>query len=365
MRFVQVRVHGARCIESAELEFGPGTNLLLGANGAGKTSLLESLYLLSYGRTFRKGPRWQLVRLGASLLTVHAVVAVAGGGTERLGIELDRTKETWRGSINGAGVDNLGALLQRCAICCFEPGSQDLIAGGSERRRAFVDWALFHVEPDFWDTARRYRRALAQRNALLGQSAAGNQLEAWEQELERHGQRLSTWRGHYLEQALLPGINSILASLMPELGPARLHWSPGWTQGDDDVPLTLAESLFRHRERDRRRGHTTQGPHRADWRLSFANAPARENLSRGQTKTVALAAMLAQAHAYHATSEDWPILCLDDPASELDARSQDRLMTHLAALPAQVLITGTSRPAGPLDPAARVFHVEHGVIAPA
>jgi DNA replication and repair protein RecF len=357
MRFERLQLRNLRCIDEATVDLAPGFNVLVGANGAGKTSVLEAAFLLSHGRSFRSGARDALTRRGADGLSIFSGVRHDDGRLARLG--LGREGSRWEARVDAQGAP-IGQLVRECAVVCFEPGSHALIAGGAEERRRFLDWGVFHVEHEFLSSWRRYQRALKQRNVLLRKMDEANDglFAPWEQELARTGAAIDVWRKQYLE-AFLPYLRDQAACFLPELGEVELRYRSGWPEGDD-----LADVLSGQRFRDGSRGHTSSGPHRADWSLSFAQAPEREHLSRGQEKLVALACLLAQARLDAAHRGEWPIVCLDDLASELDVEHQGAVLESLLAVPAQVLITGTAIPQ-PLDPTlARVFHVEQGRLTP-
>ncbi len=129
--------------------------------------------------------------------------------------------------------------------------------------------------------------------------------------------------------------------------------------------MPLADALLLARDRDRNLGYTTVGPHRADWRIDFAAHPQREALSRGQAKLTALSALLAQAQDYAAQRGEWPIVALDDLASELDRNHQGRVLELLRASGAQVFVSGTEMPAAleARQEELTRFHVEHGRVA--
>ena len=160
MKFESLRIAGLRCLEAVSLTPAPGINVFVGANGAGKTSVLEAAYLLSHGRSFRAGSRDVLLKRGANALSVFAEVRAEDGRTRRLG--LGREGGRWVARVDGDTAASLGALVQECAVVCFEPGSHDLIAGASDERRRFLDWGLFHVEHAFVNQWRRYQRALVE-----------------------------------------------------------------------------------------------------------------------------------------------------------------------------------------------------------
>ena len=351
MRLTELRIDRLRCIDRLELGVGPGWTAFVGANGAGKTSILEALFLLSHGRSFRGAARDALTQIGSAGFSVFGRVQRADGAERRLG--LSRSAGRLDARLDGESV-SLATLVEASAVVCFEPGSHELINGAADERRRFVDWGVFHVEHDFLIAWRRYQRALRQRNVLLRDLDALEALQPWEREMADTGERLSAQRAAYLRR-LQPFLETVIADFLPELGQPVLAFDRGWRDGID-----LGEALLEARGRDRDRGHTSRGPHRADWSIGFALAPRREHLSRGQQKLCALAFLLAQAQLYAADCGDWPILCFDDLASELDPAHQERVIQVAESSMAQVVLTGTELPK-PLvgrAMALAVFHVE-------
>lgn len=355
MRLTRLDVHRLRCLEDVQFLPAPGLTLITGGNGAGKTSLIEAVHLLGYGRSFRGRVRDGLVRTGAANLEVYAEWLDGQGRGRRAGLR--HSGASWEARLDGAPAPSLTELCAELAVVTFEPGSHELIAGGAEHRRRFLDWALFHVEPEFLPVWRRYARALKQRNALLKRSPAVSMLAPWDRELAEAGETLTRLRGTYLDR-LEPVLAATAAEFLPELGEAGLRFLPGWRQEE----TRLEDALLLSRERDLATGYTAVGPHRADWRVDYVGLPGRETLSRGQEKLTALACVLAQARAFAADKGEWPVVCLDDLASELDRQHQEQALQAVLASGAQVLLTGTEVPAmltGNLLP-ERWFHVERG-----
>lgn len=347
-----LRLEHVRSFAAAECALAPGPNLFIGANGAGKTTLLEAAFLLSHGRSFRPGGREALAARGKDGYRIFAQLERDEGRVHRLGLE--RAPRGWHARRDGERVARLSELFVDCAVVCFEPGSHELISGPSSERRSFLDWGVFHVERDFIETWRRYQRALKQRNQVLRDRGSDAALVAWDGELVRSGESITAMRRDYLD-AVHAEYALIAQQLLPELGRGTLDFEPGFT-GE------LGAALHAARPRDRLRQTTTRGPHRADWRPRFDGAPMREHLSRGQEKLTALAAVIAQARCYRATVGEWPVLALDDLASELDPSHQALVLDQLDTPDAQSLITATHLPdwlAQRLATAAQ-FHVEHG-----
>jgi len=160
---------------------------------------------------------------------------------------------------------------------------------------------------------------------------------------------------------LQPYLAAAGSALLPEAGATELQFLPGWRR--DELPL--GDALLLARDRDLAAGFTSVGPHRADWRIRHARIPGREALSRGQAKLTALSALLAQAEHQAKVRGDWPVIALDDLASELDRPHQQLVLERLREDGAQVLVSGTDAPAGldVLGVPVAMFHVEHGKLA--
>ena len=355
MWLTRLRLTNLRNIAALELPLEPGLTLFTGANGAGKTSILEGAYLLSHAQSFRVGQHETLIRHGADVLALHAQIQRQSGSVQ---IGLGRRANQWEARINGDAAGNLGAMLREFALVCFEPGSHALISGGNSERRRFLDWGVFHVEHDYLASMRRFRRVLRQRNQLLKHGALDRELDIWDVELVRAADSVTALRHTYFDR-YAEQLATTLALFLPELGEVTATLASGWPDG-----VGLLEALRETHNRDRARGHTTCGPHRADWRIRFAHAPLREHLSRGQEKLCALACVLAQAELYAKSRGEWPVIALDDLASELDATRQQIVVGRLLAAGAQVLMTGIDVPEclRRSSAAVHMFHVEHGQV---
>lgn len=340
MRLTRVDIRGLRRLDTVSFAPGPGLNVFVGPNGAGKTSVLEAVHLMAYGRSFRGRVRDGLVRSHREALEVFVEWTERTGGldrTRRAGLR--HAGASWTGRLDGETVSQLGDLCAALAAVTFEPGSHDLISGSAELRRRYLDWGLFHVEPAFLPVWRRYARALKQRNRLLKLRIRDGQLDAWEHELATVGEPVTAWRRAYAD-ALQGELFAVAGEFLPSLGLPTLRFQPGWRQDE----LSLADALLVSRDRDLQSGFTSVGPHRADWRIAFAGLPNGESLSRGQAKLTALAAILTQGRHHAAARGHWPVILLDDLASELDRAHQARVIGFLAATGAQVLLTGTHAP---------------------
>lgn len=359
MKLTRLDIEDLRILRAVAFRPAPGLNLVTGGNGSGKTSLIEAVHLLGYGRSFRGRVRDGLIRTGQPHLQLYAEWEDGQGRARRAGLR--HAGGTWEARLDGAPAPSLTELCAEIAVVTFEPGSHELIGGGAENRRRFLDWALFHVEPEFLPVWRRYARSLKQRNALLKRQPAPSALEPWDRELAESGEQLTRLRESWLGR-LEPVLAETAGRFLPELGSAGLLFLPGWRRDEH----RLLDALLLGRERDLMNGYTAIGPHRADWQVDYVGLPGRETLSRGQEKLTALACVLAQAASFARDRGEWPLVCLDDLPSELDIPHQEQVIRLVTGTGAQILLTATSAETLPrwLAPERR-FHVERGVLSEA
>jgi DNA replication and repair protein RecF len=342
------RAEHLRSIEAAELELSGGFNLIIGQNGAGKTSLLEAIYLLGRGRSFRTRSNERLISHGEPL----ARVVGRTPGTlvpQVIGIEVTRDGRT-TARIGGQTPDSLAELATAFPVQVIDPDIHKLVEEGSARRRRWLDWGVFHVEPGFGRDWGRYQRALKQRNAALKQGQAETRL--WDPELARAGLAMTTAR-----QRVVDAIAPRWVELCQQLAGIELTLQlySGW-----DTDQELEQAMAATAARDRERGSTSLGPHRADLRLRYRGRVAREVLSRGQQKLAAVALTLAQLQWLKEEHGLSPTLLLDDPAAELDAGRLAKFIAAVQALQTQLIVTSLSTDATPLGRPENTFHVEHG-----
>lgn len=354
MRIDLLRVNRLRCFDGVELRPGSRLNWLCGPNGSGKTSLLEAIFVLSHGRSFRAGERDALIQRGSDEMAIFAELLQGERHLYRLGAT--RARGTWRSSVDGAVSATMLPLFEHCAAVCFEPGSNALLSGAADGRRRFLNWGVFHVEHASVEWWARYRRALRQRNALLRRGAAGEQFAFWEAELGRAGRDIEQCRRNYF-LAWSGFLAATTRTLLPELGELRLQYKPGW-----DAERPLEEVLAAARQGDAEAGFTRFGAHRCDWRVGFERAPGRDFMSRGQIKAAALSAVLAQAALFAEQKGEWPILCFDDLASELDEPHQRLVAEWVAERPVQAFVAATRVPESAPE-GSEVFHVERSSVS--
>jgi len=346
MPLAELRIQNLRCVENAVLELSPELNLISGPNGAGKTSILEAIFLLGRGRSFRTRSSEKLIRHGQHSLTVFGRATDSLGQTA--GVEV--TRHGTRARINGSNAESLLALSSVLPVQSIDPEIHKLIDQGPERRRRWLDWLVFHVEPSFGSHWSRYQRALKQRNAAL--RVQGSDFAMWDGALVAHGEAMRQARESAL--ARLAPYLSALFSRFSGLE-ASVSLQHGWAQDQ-----SLSDALRLSADRDRERGSTAAGPHRADVVLRLKGRSARETASRGQQKLIAVAMIVAQMNLLKAELGTPAVLLLDDPAAELDAQNLALLFGELSALNCQMIATSVSPETTLFQAPKAMFHVEQG-----
>ena len=353
MALDRVRVSSVRCVRTADIELHPQRNYFFGPNGAGKTSLLEAIHLLGRGRSFRTRQTALLVSAGAAELGVLGEIQDLEG---RRTLTVRFREGLLEVQIGGVAAGTLVELARAFPVHVLDPQLHELIEGGPTVRRRYLDAGVFHVEPTYLESWRRYRRALAQRNSALRRGASDSQLAAWTQGLVPLAREIHTLRERYVSTlaASLQGIGRRLTG-----GEIGIDYRPGWRRGTG-----LTEALREVARRDRETGFTQVGPHRADLKVTLEERGVRDAASRGQQKLVAAALVLAQVATFSARAGQGGTLLVDDPAAELDGTSLGRLLAELAELEAQLIVTGLSKSALAPPAGYPVFHVEQGRIQP-
>lgn len=344
-----------RNIESASLNFSPGLNLVTGDNAAGKTSLLEAIYCLGRVRSFRTPDSRQLIRHGQNACrTVGRVARNTGAGP----IGIERTANGIEVHVDGHPVHRLSDLAGHFPVQVMSGDTETILGGGPRFRRQVMDWAMFHVEHHYRETWQRYARALRQRNAALRANAPDAQVRAWDNELAETGSRIDRDR-----KAWIDSLGPLLAAELADILPGKLHelgYQPGRPSSED-----LLSALEKNLERDRARGYTGHGPHRADFSVRLDGHAVAASCSRGQQKALVAAFALAQVKCQQQAGVPLGAFLLDDIGSELDENHRQRVLEALRGLGVQLFVSSIQALEEVLAdwPDAQLFHVEHGRVS--
>ncbi|WED21851.1 DNA replication/repair protein RecF [Vibrio sp. JC009] len=345
-----------RNIKACDIELSPGFNFLIGPNGSGKTSVLEAIYLLGHGRSFKSSLTSRVIQNECSELFVHGRFLNPDQFELPIGINKQRDGTT-EVKIGGQSGQKLAQLAQVLPLQLIHPEGFDLLTDGPKHRRAFIDWGVFHTEPGFYDAWGRLKRLTKQRNALLKTANGYRELSYWDQELAQLAETISGWRSDYVAQ-LTEVAQEICEGFLPEFD-IRLGYYRGWDKDTD-----YKEILEKNFERDQQLGYTFSGPNKADLRIKVNGTPVEDVLSRGQLKLMVCALRLAQGQHLAKVTGKQSIYLIDDFASELDSQRRERLARCLKETGAQVFVSSITADQilDMQDENCAMFHVEHGKI---
>ncbi len=355
-----------RCFEALHVELAPGLTVLFGANGVGKTSVLEAVGWAGRARSFRGVPDSALIRSGCAeaILRVEVAegerrqlleVAIKAVGPNRVLLNRNRLNRT----------RDLAGLLR---VTVFSPDDLDLVKGGPSQRREFLDDVLSGLAPRY-DAARAdFERVLRHRNALLRAGIRDDDdrttLDVFDEQLVQSGAELVRGRLRLVERLLPVLARSYVQLAGRESGVEATYeaeWAPESVTIDmvDVLADTMRCAIAQRRKQEIDRGLTLVGPHRDEVRLRLNGLDARTHASQGEQRSLALALRLAGHHVTAELTGATPVLLLDDVFSELDAARADALVRELP--PGQTLLTTAGIVPTGVEPERRL-RIENGAV---
>ena len=356
MSLEKLVVNQFRNISSANLTFNSKINLLVGPNGSGKTSLLEAIYFLGLGRSFRTRLSNRVINYEHKEFTLYGEIN-NHNFTIPIGLQKSKNGDSIL-KINGRQSKKLANLTQYFPLQLITPESYTLLSGSPKNRRAFLDWGVFYHDPHFYHNWARIKRLLKQRNAALKQCSTYNELQVWDNELCLLSDEISAQRQAYFD-LLMPLINSTIADFLPDFSISSKFFC-GWDKNNKSLQDYLTDNF----NRDKQLGYTTAGPQKADIRFKINGLPIADVLSRGQLKLFVYALRLAQGLFLNSINDKQCVFLIDDFSSELDAAKQQILAKHITNSDAQLFISVIEKNNVEtlFGSESTVFHVEHGKI---
>lgn len=353
MSLQKLDIYHVRNIEQATLYPAAKINLIYGHNASGKSSLLEAIHLLGRANSFRATTIKNVIHFSHHDLIVSGKVLFNNGHVSVLGIQHDGKHLQIR--IDEETKHSRAELAYALPVQLIHPKSYQLLDGGPQLRREFMDWGVFNQHSEFLNQWRHFKKALSQRNALLKIRRLG-ELNVWNHELQQYGTIVADYRQQYLQE--LTPIFLKIATRFLDLDCLKLQLLSGWEQ-----TCSLLDKLTADLEKDLRYGFTHSGPHRADFQLLLNTRKAKDFVSRGQLKLLVLSLKLAQVqHLLNAGFHSGCVL-IDDAVAELDLPSRAKLLQCLVAMDVQVFMTATEKDEfGDLNHLGeyKMFHVKQG-----
>lgn len=363
MPIIRLVAEDFRNLQSVDFCPGSRVNFISGENGSGKTSVLEVIYTLATGRSFRTRKFKNLIAYRGSSFQLFAELMFEGLH-RRLGVARGKDGSSVF-KLDGDPVSSAVELAALLPCQVLNSRSFELLEGGPAERRAFVDWLVFHVKPNFRRAWSEYARCLKHRNAMLrSDKMPRSEFAVWNSALANLGEEIDEYRRQMIDELLPVSRNYLLECEFVERGNFEMHYMPGW-----DRNRPLLDQLEEHHQKDVALGYTNLGPHKSDIRFIFNKKPLVELFSRGQQKAVVAALYLAQLKVFHSNSARDCLLLLDDLPAELDNGNIQRLCRWIQELSnVQTFITGIELesisnlwPANVgSDGSKKMFHVKQG-----
>ncbi len=326
-----VRLQNFRSYEDSTFEFDGGVNIIVGANGSGKTNLLEAVLVLCKGTSYRASDQdliqhnkpW--ARIDGTSQGLERTVKFVGEG--------EKLKKQF--TIGGTTLARL-PLSRSVPVVVFEPNNLQLLTESPDLRRNFLDDIIEQITPDYGGIRRQYKRALAQRNRLLKQEFLPDQIFVWNLRLSELGGQIAEKRSNYTITH-----KEELAKLYDKLAGKKTKSDMSYLTkiNIDSYGSSMLKELEKRTDVDRDRGYTTIGPHRDDIKLTIGGYVLSEAASRGETRTMLLALKLLEVQSVEKARNYKPVLLLDDVFSELDGSRRTALTKFLERY--QTFITTT------------------------
>ena len=363
MSVEQLNIVNFRNLTNTSINFHPNLNLVLGENGSGKSSLLEAVFFLAHGKSFRTTKVENIVSHAQQQLIVN----IKDHAINSLGVSRDFSSNALAIQVNGQKIKKLSDLAKNIAVQIVTPESFKLFFGGPKERRRFIDLGLFHVKHEFAKKWSHFSKVHKQRNACLRHKVSQQELDYWTSEFCHYSMLIANDRVDYVSQ-LQQELTKWLAILLPQLtDKIDIHYSQGWS-----AKKQLAEVLAENKEREKIQGYSAAGAHKFDVKFTLHKQPLDLVISRGQQKLFLLALTFAQAKLIEKVKQVKPILLIDDIGAELDINSRKALATALDSLSCQAIVTAINKiDLTPLIEQSvvadkenyKMFHVKHGEIS--
>ena len=330
-----IKLNNFRNYNNKEIKLHENINVFFGENAQGKTNIIESIFLCSIGKSFRTNKEKELIKFNEEKTLVE-INYEKSDRTGNIKIEIGEKKQVY---LNGIKIKKLSELLGNINVVIFTPDDINILKGGPQNRRKFLDIMISQLRPNYMHILSLYNKTLEQRNNYLKQikieKKDENLLEIWDEKLIDYGIKIYEYRKEFLEK-----IKNKIKNIHKDI-----------TNGREDIEIkyisdaitrqTFINELKSRRKLDIIKGYTTKGIHRDDFIIYINKKEVGTFGSQGQNRTAMLSLKLSELQVIYDDIGEYPILLLDDFMSELDSKRRESFLNNIKDI--QVIITCTEK----------------------
>lgn len=335
MYIERIKLNNFRNYKQLDLELNKNLNIIYGDNAQGKTNILESIFLCSFGKSFRTTKEKEMIMFNEDKCLVE-VYYQKSDRDGKIKIEIGNKKQI---SLNGIKLKKLSELLGNMNIVIFTPEDINILKEGPVKRRRFLDIMIGQLRPNYVYNLNMYLKTIEQRNNYLRQirdeGKQENLIEIWDEKLADYGEKVYEYRKEFMEK-IANKINVIHSKITEEKECLKIEYVSNCENKNDYLKL-----LKERRNLDIIKGFTTKGVHRDDFMIYINNREVSTYGSQGQNRTVILSLKLAELNVIYDEIGEYPILLLDDFMSELDEKRRKNFLNNIKNT--QVILTGTEQ----------------------
>lgn len=352
----KLKIHDLRNLKNSEYVFNTRINIFHGQNGVGKTSILEAIYFLSSGKSFRKGNFKNLINFDAASLTIYIECSEnINSESQNHIIAVNKNKNgQWKGKQNNNKITKQSAITNLIPVIAIDPEVYRLVDFGPLYRRSFLDWLVFHVEHDYLVLWKKVHKCIKQLNTLYKHKASNSEIDLWEKSFLQFSVELNNTREKFFNE-IKPKIIELSKYMQDEIKDLSVEYKKGWSED-----LSLEQQLYQDREKNLKYGQLQHGPQKMDIKISTGKYQASQTLSRGQKKILSITFYMAYIDLLLKRTNKTPIICLDDFDAEIDKDKLCKAAAFFNQKETQIFITSVHRKKiSHVFPESQLFHVKH------
>ena len=331
----EVKIKNFRNYDEQEIKLQKNINVFYGENAQGKTNIIEAIFLCSMGKSFRAKQDKEMIKIDKE----NSIVEIEYKKIDRdakIKIELNKRKSVY---LNGIKIKKLSELLGNLHVVMFNPDDINVLKGGPQNRRKFLDIMISQLKPNYMHNLSLYVKTIEQRNNYLRQikeeKKSENMLDIWDEELAKYAVIISNYRQEYMEK-IKEKIKQIHAEITDNKEDIKIEYLTECESKENYINL-----LKQRRKLDIIKGHTTKGIHRDDFMIYINGKKLNIYGSQGQHRTAMLSLKLSELNIVEDEIGEKPILLLDDFMSELDKKRRTHFLEKIKDT--QVIITCTDK----------------------